>query len=196
MTRILAVCLVSLWSAVAAAGAGKAEFRDDFSGKGGLRWRTGPAGDWRVINGKYVNTKEKRFIYRWTVADAPFTRGTLDVDAVIRKKGMHGCTSFGMVAKYIDENNYWRVQFGTYGTFQTRAKVNGKRLEGVYGTLRPEIGKPYHLRLVWKGADVGVYLNGKLLAVLVDPLADKAGKPGLYTATVVEFDNFVVKREK
>ena len=169
-------------------------FRDDFSGEGALRWRAiAGVGDWEVVDGKYVNTTEQPFTYRWTVADVAFTQGEVEVDALIGKEGLHGCTSMGIVAKYIDDDNYWRVQLGTYGRLNLRGKTNGEAWSSYIRRFRPEVGKPYHLRILWRAGDVGVYVNEKLISVVTDPFPNRAGKPGLYTATVIAYDNFVVR---
>jgi len=59
-----------------------------------------------------------------------------------------------------------------------------------------EVNKRYRLRLLWRGREVGFYVNGKLIAVVVDPLHGRAGRPGLFTETAAEFDNFVVRRTR
>ena len=50
----------------------------------------------------------------------------VEVEATAREQGLHGSTSLGLVAKYIDDANFWRVQMGTYGKLRIGGMVDGK----------------------------------------------------------------------
>jgi len=169
--------------------------RDDFSRVHRGRYQV-KVGEWKVVGGKYVSTRAKPYQNRWTVANCSFTHGTVEVDAWARKPGLHGSTSLGLVGKYIDDKNYWRVQLNTYGKLRMGGMIGGKRWGSDSRLYRVQLNKRYRLRLVWRGAEVGFYVNGDLVAVVTDRLHGRAGRPGLFTETAAEFDNFVVRRTR
>ena len=165
---------------------------DDFSKVNPGRYEV-KSGDWKVVDGKYVHITEKPYGFRWVVADFPFTEGTVEVEAIPRKEGLHGSTSVGLVAKYVDDDNYWRVQFGTYGRLRVSGRVAGEGWGSDSRLYAMEVDKTYKLSLVWRDAEVGVFVDRELVAVIADPFAGQAGKPGFFTETVAEFDNLTVR---
>ncbi|MDP7693438.1 MAG: hypothetical protein QGG89_16495, partial [Vicinamibacterales bacterium] len=198
MKRVLLSLLIVSPALVLAAAdrcPAKEILRDDFSRALPGRYQV-KIGEWKVAGGKYISLRAKPYRNRWTVADCRFTHGIVEVDAWARKPGLHGSTSLGLVGKYIDDKNYWRIQLNTYGKLRMGGIIGGKHWGSDSRLFPVALNKRYRLRLVWRGAEVGFYVNGQLIAVVTDPLHGRAGRPGLFTETAAEFDNFVVRRTR
>ena len=195
MKRLLLILCPAMVLSAASRPEANEILRDDFSRVHPGRYQA-MLGDWKVADGKYISPKAKPYQNRWTVSDCRFTHGAIEVDAWARKPGLHGSTSLGLVGKYIDDKNYWRIQLNTYGRLRIGGIINGKHWGSDSRLFPVALNKRYRLRLLWRGAEVGLYVNGRLIAVVTDPLHGRAGRPGLFTETAAEFDNFVVRRTR
>lgn len=166
-------------------------------------FENGASSGWVVKAGQFaVATDGATRVYRQSnlagdfgaVLAGDYTNETVSAD--IRMNAFNGDDRWvGLVARYVDENNYYYVTLRN-GTDQLLLK---KRVDGVYSTIA-NIGAPtgvtpgarYRLTLECSGSLIQVYVDGVLLTRAFDKSLThgQAGVRGYKAAA--DFDNFVV----
>jgi hypothetical protein len=154
------------------------------------------AGEWQAEDGAYLQSDASSPAYRYSVTGEPWTEGSIEADAVALEFNENGGVgaSFGLMVKLIDAETWCAARFGSYGGCSLRvlgtAEPRGVRL----GHLQPEVGRTYHPKVILRNGLLAVILDGTVLAILEDPFAGQAGRPGLFTETRCRFDNVRIER--
>ena len=188
----VALMLVIRAAAADPASAAETTFADDFSSPVGDRWEA-ISGEWEVADGRLLHSSAEGAPHDRILAPFPLREGIIQVDAIPMQHNQYNFASVGLVGKYVDEDHQWWFRYGSYG----RANIDGRipRIDRIpLGSAQPELGRRYRLKLVIRGGLVGVSVNGIMIAIVEDPFADSAGRPGVFTETHAEFDNFKVTR--
>ena len=190
------VAAVFLLISVLSAGASSAEesvFTDDFSKEVEGRWEA-VNGEWVVRDGRLVHPDTSSYNHDCAVADFPLSEGMIEVVGVARGNNILDWASVGIALKYIDDENRLYFRYGSYNRLSTMWRVSG-RSEGLQlGRGGPELGRPYRLKAVMRNGLVGISLDGIMIVIFPDPLAGRSGRPGVFTESHAEFDNFRVVR--
>lgn len=156
------------------------------------------AGEWQAEDGAYLQADASSPAYRYSLTGEPSTQGSIEADAVALEHNENGGVgaSFGLMVKFIDAETWCAARFGSYGGCSLRvlgtAEPRGVRL----GQLQPEVGRSYHPKVILRNGLLAVILDGTVLAILEDPFAGQAGRPGLFTETRCRFDNVRIERTK
>lgn len=166
-------------------------FEDDFSQPLGKRWQS-VGGDWVV--------KQKRLIQSGAsgdhcrlIANFPVREAIVEVEASPVRLNALNFSSVGLVGKYVDDDRQWWFRYGSYGLILLDGR--GKGIEQIHlGSVRPELGKTYRLKLIMRHGLVGVCVNGAMIAIVQDPFGKLAGRPGIFTESPAEFAGFKVRR--
>ncbi len=115
------------------------------------------------------------------------TEGVITVEATATGRNSSGDGCFGLVARYLDDNNWLAIRFGAYRQVALLMRVGGeKRITG----LRPftcEVGRRYRARVTLARGLLLLELDGKPAGVARDPFAGRAGRPGVYAQSPARF---------
>jgi hypothetical protein len=185
-------------STLAAADA-EATFEDDFSGglagtpaPTGERWEV-LQGDWEAKEGRLVHADASGYAHCRVVANFPIREGIVEVEAIPKEQNSQGFASVGLVGKYVDDQREWWFRYGSYRQINIDGHIPGIDKISL-GSVLPEPGRTYRLKLVMRGGLVGVCVDGTTIAIFRDPFGDLAGRPGVFTETHAEFRHFKVTR--
>ena len=189
----MAVLAMAVLLGVAASGAAAADdvLVDDFSKEVAGRWRV-VSGEWKVRDGVMAHTARPFPHHDCIVADFPFTQGVIEVKAVPRKNNKYRFASVGIVIKRIDEKRAIWFRFGSYGLVNIDGRGGFRRVN--LGRAWTELNREYRLSVIVRNGLICVCVDGIMVGVIRDPLAGKAGRPGLFTESGAEFDDFRVTR--
>ena len=185
--HVLAVLLASVRLAAAAEQVVMAE---DFSGPLPAGWRA-LEGTWEVRDGQLVHPDASGAPHARLVAAAPIREGIIEVEATPIEENAYRFASVGLVGKYVDDQHEWWFRFGSYGAINIDGRIPGIDKIPI-GSVRPECGRTYRLKIVMQGGLVGVSVDGTMIGIFRDPFADLEGRPGVFTETHARFDNFRV----
>jgi len=159
------------------------------------RWKP-IVGQWQADDGGYLQHDASSHEYKYSVVEQPWTEGAIEADAVALEVNKHGNVgaTFGLMVKFIDSDTWCAARFGSYGGCSLRV-VGTPEPRGVkIGSFQPELGKTYHPKVILRKGLLALALDGLVIAILEDPFADQAGRPGLFTETRCDFDNVRIER--
>ena len=149
-------------------------------------------GTWQAGDGTLRQTAEdqSRFMI---LCDEEMVEGTIEVEyEALRPRAF-----LGLVVKWIDADQHTYLRHGGYDYMSLGGKGNfryGPFGDFAIGVPRNEIGDRVRLKIVVRDGKIIYSVNGIVLAVMHDPLAGKAGRPGLYTEFPAIFRDFRVTR--
>jgi hypothetical protein len=118
----------------------------------------------------------------------------IEVKGIARKANSYRFASLGIVIKHVDDDNHLWFRFGSYNS----KNVDGKAPDGfdkvVLGVGQPDLNRKYDLTVIARNGLIFICIDDTMIGVLRDPLAGKAGRPGLFSESGVEYDDFRVTR--
>ena len=167
-------------------------FRDDFNDGSADGWEP-VSGEWSVVDGAYVQSKLDMNGYQTFAGDMSWTDYELEVK--VTPLAVHQKLSVMLNGRATDVNNRY---IGSYnnGTLSISCRINGKDKDGkalVSAPYTMEAGKTYTMKMVFRGAQIELWINGvKELEATDDTYS--AGRIGLVTyTTTAKFDDVVVR---
>jgi hypothetical protein len=161
-------------------------------------WTTGENSTWTTVEDGSTR------VYEQSAVDTTTPRATVGVDTddqilAARAKAVSFGTSanawFGLIARYVDDRNYYYVTVRRDNTISLRKLVNGAIhvLDTAALTVNP--GAWYQLRLEAVGNRVRTYVNGNLVLEAVDNQPIQSGRYGMMTyKTIARFDDFAASQ--
>ncbi|MCL5025257.1 MAG: hypothetical protein M1531_02010 [Chloroflexi bacterium] len=174
-------------------------FSDDFKANAN-HWSTKASQDSQRFfeDGTYRIAVSKGDWMAWSNLPEEYTDFVLQVEA----SAIEGTKAvYGILFRYQDEDNFYRLNVSSEDTYRFDKKTNGKWIATPWWRSSPSInqdGSPNVLKLVAKGNTFGFYANDTLLAIHVDDTFD-SGKIALFAGTLkdganvqVRFDNLNV----
>jgi len=129
------------------------------------------------------------------VTGQPWQEGTIEANATALQYNKNGNVgaSFGIMVKYLDEKNWCAARFGSYNACSLLVVApEGQVLR--LGHFEPEVGRPYHPKVILRNGLIALIVDGTAIAILEDPFPDQTGRPGLFTETHCSFDNVKINR--
>lgn len=180
-----------------AASAEETQFLDDFSTPVEGRWEAVIGDPWTVEDGEFFGgSPTGDYQKSLTVCNLPLTEGV--IEASVRPFGGRP-SSIGIVGKYIDRETCWYIRYAYWGIMLI---VPGQETLYIapYTLINQENRDwkhpPVRLTLVIRDGRVGFFTDGVLRAMFKDPLAGKAGRPGLYTESASFAGYFTARGEQ
>jgi hypothetical protein len=170
-------------------------YRNDFFTMEPVAWRQSGVGDWHFEDGY---DSDVRLVQTTTTGEGRVTIGTPSTEQSVEASARimqltPAATSaqwFGVVARYVDENNHFTLGLSNSNRLTLAKRVGGVRT--VLGTFVVELvpEQYYHFRLDAVGDQLRAYLDDRLLFERTD--ADHpTGSVGMVTSRAyVEFDSF------
>ncbi|MEA3400579.1 MAG: hypothetical protein U9R79_04970 [Armatimonadota bacterium] len=192
LVSVVSACASALVLAAADVANAEVVFSDDFDEPLGERWQV-VQGTWEVTEGELVHPDASGAPHARVLAGMAIREGVIEVDATPMEQNRYRFASVGLVGKYVDEEHQWWFRFGSYGAINIDGRMPGVDKIQI-GSVRPECGRTYRLKIVMRGGLVGVSVDGTTMAIFRDPFADLEGRPGVFTETHARFDNFTVTR--
>jgi len=165
---------------------------DDFPIEIPGRWRR-VGGPWAIKGGRAFHGTMKQANHDFLVADFPMSEGLIEVTGIAGKPNKLKFSSLGICIKYVDDAHRLYFRFGSYGRASVDSNVPGFR-EVRLGRLAPTPDKEYRLTVAVRNGLIGVCIDDVMLCILRDPLAGRAGRPGLFTESGASYDDFRVTR--
>ena len=173
---------------------------DDFSKEVPGRWETVKGRGWWIEDGKFMTEpKTGDYAKSFSTADFPIING--EIETVMHSTSNKRSGSFGIMGKYIASNNYWRIRFAYWQVQLEVYTPDGKH--GTHYDLFPYSmrdksagGNPVRIRVEIVDTKVAFYVDDTLMCIFKDPLAGKAGKPGLTSESTSYSQSFKVRRTK
>ena len=156
---------------------------------------------WNFTLGSWSSTHpngQTRFVQQGTTGDGraitriPANDQTVQVAATATNfAGGSGSSWFGVVARYVDSNNFYYVTVRNDNTISLRKLVNGTIQVLDTAPFTVSAGTTYTLRLEAIGSSLRAYVNGNVVLEASDS-SHASGKYGLATyKTAATFDDFV-----
>jgi len=167
-------------------------FEDDFSAEVEGRWER-VAGDWRIENGKMTHHTPGHPGHGQLVADFPFREGMIEVTGVAIKENDYKFASLGLVIKHVDGRKRIWFRFGSYGAKNIDGSAPGFTKVPL-GVGKPQLGKEYRLSVIVRNGLIAVSIDDVIIGIARDPLAGETGRPGLFSESDVEYNDFRVTR--
>ncbi len=88
--------------------------------------------------------------------------------------------AIGIVFRYVDSNNYYRLSMARSGTYRRLVKkVNGTFTSLWTDAFTFELNRSYHVSVILKGSMIRLFFDGVPVACVVDP-SHTTGRIGLY----------------
>lgn len=116
------------------------------------------------------------------------------VQALARPTSLTPTGWFGVMARYVDDGNYYYLKVGSNGEASLRKLVDGGIFELARAPLAVTAGNWYTLRLEVVGTTIRAYVNDQFLMEATDS-SHAAGKYGIVTyRAAATFDDFVVRQ--
>jgi hypothetical protein len=152
-------------------------------------------GDWRVEDGAYVQSDASSPAYRYSIFDTALREGTIEATATPLERNYNGNVgaSLGLMVKYLADDRWCAARFGSYGVLSLLIRDAGDKGRISLGHFRPEPGRSYRVRVLVRNGMLAIVREGLVVAILSDPFADEAGRPGLFTETRCRFDDFSIE---
>lgn len=167
-------------------------FFDDFKETIEGRWEV-RAGEWMVKGGRLVHGHKAFPDHDFVIADAPFTDGKIEVKGWATKgNAQYRFRSLGIVIKYIDQDRYVWFRFGSYGNRNIDGRLPPGSDSIQLGGGQPDLGRAYDLTVIVRNGFVYLFIDDVMIGVIRDPYPGETGRPGLFSETGSEFDNFRV----
>jgi hypothetical protein len=192
-TTFAAMALLALVAGIPWKATAADIFFDDFSTEVKGRWRP-IQGEWLVKHGVMRHVGKDSPDHDMVLADFPYSEGMIEVKGIARKENSYGFGSLGIVVKHLDDQNFIYFRFGSYN----QKNVDGHGPPGwdkvVLGGGKPQIGRKYDLTVIVRNGLIYVCLDEVMIGVLRDPFSGRTGRPGIFTESGAEFDNFRVTR--
>ena len=192
--KVSSIILLMLASAAAA---DESHFVDDFSDSRNAQWTPVIGDPWRIKDGEFFGgDTEGNYSKAMTVSNIELTEGV--IEATVRPFGGRS-SSIGIVGKYIDQERCWYIRYAYWGIM---LMVPGREPFYIAPYLMLENAhpksthRPVRLKLVIRDARVGFFADGVLRAVFLDPLAGRAGRPGLYTESASYASHFSARKDR
>jgi hypothetical protein len=173
-------------------------FVDDFSEPQYGRWEAAMGNAWTVQDGEFFGgSPSGDYGKSLTVCDYPLTEGV--IEASVRPVGGRS-SSIGIVGKYIDRENCWYIRYAYWGIMlmvpgRDEMFIAPYSMVDIDGN-RDRAHPPVRLKLVIRDGRVGFFADGVLRAMFEDPLAGRAGRPGLYSESGSFASYFAARRER
>lgn len=179
-------------------------YDDDFSN---------PNNGWKVVNDKAIQIRYQDGALHftiddldqiaWSVAGKRFENFTLDVDAT-QVEGP-GDNSYGVLIRYVDEKNFYRLDISGDGYFAVNKYQAGKWLKLQDWTESAAIKREAatnHLQVIARGSQFTFNVNGETVTTFTDA-EFKQGDIGLTAGTLfdnagvhIAFDNLTLSEAK
>ncbi|MBN1670518.1 MAG: hypothetical protein JXR37_05775 [Kiritimatiellae bacterium] len=188
---MIAACLL----AAAAPCAAAETYQNGFDGPDATqRWRP-IVGEWRMSDSRYACVRDPVTggPAGRTVSTVPLGDGTIEahVKATARDKPNKG-GGFGLM-KYVDEQNWLAVRFGSWKNVTLEIFEDGKRrIEECGCIFDPEIGRAYRIRAIFRGSRVLILLDKRVVAVMDGLPVFEGARAGLFAISACEFDDVQV----
>jgi hypothetical protein len=184
---IIALCLAACEAALATPtpDATRELFKDDFSQDRSL-WEMfeEPTGNAYIADGSMIISASSPWSVSFSVAAINLADFDLSVNAA-RQNG-EAENSYGIIFRYIDEENFYRLDFtgdGLWGVSRRRGDQWISILELQSSpAIRTEPGAANNLRIVGKAKDFTFYANGIQLGMITDNNLP-VGRIGLFAST-------------
>ena len=172
---------------------------DDFSKEVPGRWETVKGRGWWLEDGKFMTTpKTGDYAKSYSAVNFPIINGEIEtvLHSTIKRSG-----SFGIMGKYIASDNYWRIRFAYWQVQLEVYTPDGKGDKHYdlfpYSMRDKNAGEnPVRIRVEIVDSKVAFYVDDTLMCIFKDPLAGKAGKPGLTSESTSYSQSFKVRRTK
>jgi hypothetical protein len=170
-------------------------FQDEIGPFSMQSWTVGENSSWTTVSDGSMQVYEQSAIE--TSTPRAIT-GALADDQIVtaRAKAMTFGSSagawFGLIARYVDDQNYYYVTVRKDNTISLRKLVNGAIQVFDTAPLTVTPGTWYQLRLEAVGNHLRVYANGALVLEAIDNQPIESGRYGMMTfRTVARFGEFV-----
>lgn len=170
-------------------------YRNHFYWAEDVPWTRAGDGDWH-----FENDADVRLVQTSTAGDARVTIGVpateQSVQTVARLIGFAAPTGtqrrwFGVVARYVDDNNHYLLALRDSNTLVLSKRVNGQLITLGSHAAQVTPGRDYTVRLDAIGSQLRAYLDGRLLFEATDD-THREGNSGMTTfKTHAEFESFV-----
>jgi hypothetical protein len=161
-------------------------------------WTSSPSPAWQ-----YATTVGGATVFRQTsstVETARAINGAPAADQIISAElrpqvfNASGTGRAGLIARYINDRNYYYVMLGDNNRVSLRKVSNGAVTVLEEAPFTINVGTSYRVRLEAIGNALRLYINGRLLAEGRDSQFS-TGRYGLITyRAAVDFDSFVARR--
>ena len=165
---------------------------DNFDKEVPGRWRR-VGGPWRIKGGKAVHGTTRKWNHDFLVADFPMSEGLIEVTGIAGKPNSQKFSSLGICIKYVDDAHRLYFRVGSHRRSSVDSNLPGFRKVSL-GRFTPTPGRQYRLTVAVRNGLIGVCIDDVMLCILRDPLAGKAGRPGLFTESGARYDDFRVTR--
>ena len=174
--------------------------QDDFSNNQS-GWREGSDRDrseFGYSNGYYQIDIREPNVEVWSIIEQEFKDVRIEVD-IVKPKGEEDAY-FGVICRWEDDDNYYRITVEAGGAYQIGARINGKT-KNLLRLVPSQTGRkdefPMRFAVVCRGEKITLYSNGRRIMEIQD-VRFKSGFVGLLAGTQkgrrasILFDNFVV----
>jgi len=153
-----------------------------------------------IANGQYIMEIKTAGITAWGGHSSLESLGDFILDVDLTKLDGPDNNEFGIMFRYISGDNHYRLALGSDGYFRIYGKEEDEFFYIISWVPIPEVNQgntTNHLRLVAEGNQFTVYLNGEMVAKVLDrrfesgaiaPYARAYDDPGV----LIGFDNFMV----
>jgi len=164
-------------------------YADDFTGSQNR-------GDWTYTGTGQWSIAGDAFAQNSVAGDARAIIGTPVDDQVVslrvRPTAFAAGTAWvGLVARYLNDQNYYYVTLRNSGMLSLRKLVNGAITEIATVPVSVAVGSTYALRLDATGTALRVYLNGTLVIQAVDSSHTKGRGGAIAYKAAAQFDDYV-----
>jgi hypothetical protein len=207
MNRLRSFCLLSVMVLVACSSGSTLTplpYADDFSNA---------SSGWKVVNDKAIQiryqdgalhfTIDELDQIAWSIAGKRFDNFALDVDAT-QVEGP-GDNSYGVLIRYVDDKNFYRLDISGDGYFAVNKYLAGKWIklqDWTESTAIKHDAATNHLRVIARGNQFTFNVNGQSVTTFTDD-AFKQGDIGLTAGTLfdnagvhIAFDNLTLSEAK
>lgn len=198
--RLWLICLTTLVACSPSPALTPLPYADDFSD---------PASGWKTVNDQTLRIRYQDGALHftiddldqivWSIAGQRFENFTLDVDAT--QIGGPGDNSYGVLIRYVDEKNFYRLDISGDGYFAINKYQAGRWIKLQDWTEATAIRREAatnHLQVIAKGNRFTLAVNGESVTTFSDD-EFKQGDIGLTAGTLfdnagvhIAFDNLTV----
>jgi|WetSurMetagenome_2_1015567.scaffolds.fasta_scaffold90923_2 hypothetical protein len=185
--RLWLICLALLVACSPAPALTPLPYADDFSD---------PASGWKTVDGQGLRIRYQDGALRftideldqiaWSIAGRRFENFTLDVDAT--QLGGPSDNSYGVLIRYVDEKNFYRLDISGDGYFAINKYQAGKWIKLQDWTESAAIQREAatnHLQVIAAGPRFTLAVNGETVATFSDD-EFKQGDIGLTAGTLFD----------
>lgn len=173
--------------------------RDGFENHQPQLWTLLGFGDWDVVfdlpGQNYTFQQNKLTARARAVTGSNAKDQSVQVDARPTAFGSEPDRWFGLIARYVDDSNYYYVTARQENSLSLRKLVNGQVIDLGTVPLNVSVGESYTLRLEAIGSSLRAYVDDELRIERTDT-SFATGRYGLITfRAAVEYDNFLATQQ-